>query len=291
MTAIEIAQQYFDRWNSRDPAAVLATFVEGGTYSDPASDGPLSGEIFAAYVGGLISAFPDLSFDVISMTSSDDGMVAAQWLMKGTNSGPFRGGPPTGQSVALPGADFFTFEGDKIRSVQGYIDQKAFSEQLGLQVIIQPRSIGNFEFGTSVRNHTGQLVKPGAYSITVIQTRSDEESGRIMGYGQAILQEMAEMPGYISAVLGSVGDRMFTMTAWTDPESPRQLMRRRTHRTAMDDFFGPDLSGGGVFSVWVPVRITTMWVRCTTCGQMSDNDWPDGKCENGHELPEHIAYW
>ncbi len=64
-------------------------------------------------------------------------MVAAQWVMRGTNTGPFGGGPSTGQSVALPGADFISVEGDKIRSVQGYFDQKTFVEQLGLQVIVR----------------------------------------------------------------------------------------------------------------------------------------------------------
>ena len=77
--------------------------------------------------------------------------------MKGTNSGSMLGNPPSGQSVAVPDADFITVEGERIRSVQGYFDQKAFSEQLGLQVITQPRAIGNFEFGTRVRNHTGRL--------------------------------------------------------------------------------------------------------------------------------------
>ena len=42
MTAIEIVQRYFDSWNSHDPSAVLATFTEGGTYDDSASNGPLS---------------------------------------------------------------------------------------------------------------------------------------------------------------------------------------------------------------------------------------------------------
>ena len=32
-------QAYFDAWNRRGPAAIVATFVEGGTYSDPAAGG------------------------------------------------------------------------------------------------------------------------------------------------------------------------------------------------------------------------------------------------------------
>ena len=48
MAAIDKVQQYFDGWNSRDVAAVQATFVEGETYSDPVSGGPISGETLAA---------------------------------------------------------------------------------------------------------------------------------------------------------------------------------------------------------------------------------------------------
>jgi hypothetical protein len=35
MNPLDVAQTYFDVWNQRDPAAIVATFAEGGTYSDP----------------------------------------------------------------------------------------------------------------------------------------------------------------------------------------------------------------------------------------------------------------
>ena len=91
---------------------------------------------------------------------------------------PLRGNPPTGGTVALPGADFIAVEGDKIRSVQGYFDRRAFVEQLGLQVIVQPRSVGPFSFGSSVRAQSGKRTKPGAFSLTWIQVRSEEEARR-----------------------------------------------------------------------------------------------------------------
>jgi hypothetical protein len=37
MSALEVAQEYFNAWNRRDPAGIVATFMEGGTYNDPAS--------------------------------------------------------------------------------------------------------------------------------------------------------------------------------------------------------------------------------------------------------------
>src|SRR5215831_676710 len=129
MTPLDVASTYFDAWNRRDPAAIVATFTEGGTYHDPTVPQSLSGPTLVAYTSGLFAAFPDLSFEVVSAAQTGDHTVAAQWMMRGTNSGPLAASPPTGKAVALPGADFITVDQDKIRSVQGYFDQKTFLEQ------------------------------------------------------------------------------------------------------------------------------------------------------------------
>jgi len=123
MDATDVAQRYFDAWNRRDPGAIFATFAEGGTYTDPNAPEGLSDRAIAEYAAGLFAAFPDLTFDVLDHNATGDGTVATRWLMRGTNTGPFRGNPPTGATVALPGADFIAVEGDKVRSVEGYFDR------------------------------------------------------------------------------------------------------------------------------------------------------------------------
>jgi steroid delta-isomerase-like uncharacterized protein len=167
MNALEIAQCYFDAWNRRDAEAIVGAFAEGGTYSDPTGGQGLHGESLASYAKGLWEAFPDLSFEIISSADVGADMVAAQWLMRGTNTGSLNGLPPTGRTVALPGADFIQVERDRIRSVQGYFDSRAVPEQLGLQVMVQPNVIGPFAFGTSALVQTGNKTKPGAFSITM----------------------------------------------------------------------------------------------------------------------------
>jgi predicted ester cyclase len=47
-------------------------------------------------VNGLWAAFPDLSFEVASAGEAGPGLVAAQWIMRGTNLGSMMGLPPTG---------------------------------------------------------------------------------------------------------------------------------------------------------------------------------------------------
>ena len=291
MGALEIATKYIDAWNSRDPVAVVATFAEGGTYEDPTSGGPLTGQDIAGYVGNLLSAFPDLSFDVVSVAATGDGTVAAEWLMKGTNSGPFGGGPPTGKNVALPGADFITVVGDKVVSVKGYFDQRTLVDQLGLQVIVQPYVIGPFTFGTSIRYTTGKKTKPGAFSLTWIEVKSEEEAKEVSERSQQIAQEMMGMPGFISSTLMSSGLRLITATAWEDSESPKQMLSGGGHKEAMDRFFGPDFAVAATTTVWVPERFNGMWVRCTSCDNMANYEQRDGKCSCGQQLTEHPPYW
>ena len=58
----------------------------------------------------LWDAFPDLTFEIISKAHTGPESVAAQWLMRGTNTGSLQGLPPTGRSVEVPGADFIEVE-------------------------------------------------------------------------------------------------------------------------------------------------------------------------------------
>jgi predicted ester cyclase len=43
------------------------------------------------------------------------------------------GTPPTGRTVAYPGASFVQVEGDKIRSEKVYVDRQTVAELLGLK--------------------------------------------------------------------------------------------------------------------------------------------------------------
>src|SRR4051794_40234360 len=147
MAAVDVAHRYFDAWNRRDGAAVAAMFAAGGTYEDPATGQPLEAPGIAEYAQGMFAAFPDLRFEVASAAASGPSTVAAEWVMRGTNSGPLAGNPPTGQTVALAGADFLHVEDERVRSVRGYFDQRAFLEQLGLQVMVLPPNRGPLTFG------------------------------------------------------------------------------------------------------------------------------------------------
>ena len=80
----QVVQSYIDAWNSHDGDAVIATFADGGSYSDPMTGQGLTGQAIANYAKSLWAAFPDLSFEVVNATEAGDGMIAMQWLMGGT---------------------------------------------------------------------------------------------------------------------------------------------------------------------------------------------------------------
>lgn len=285
-----VAQKYFDAWNRRDAAGIVSMFAEGGTYTDPLAPA-LTGEAIGTYARGLWEAFPDLAFEVLGATLSGDGLVGAQWLMKGTNTGLFRGLPPSGRSVAMHGADFIRIEGDKIHSVRGYFDAGDVSRQLGLQVLVQPSAIGPFRWGTSVAVQSGKRSKPGAFSITSLQARSEKEAEQIKQLSRQTVGETMKMPGFLGYTAMVIGNRFLTVTAWDNPESPRQLMHEDTHVEAMKGFFGSDLAAGGFTSVWTIGRFNATWIRCVHCRRMSDYEKSSGQCRCGQVLPEPPPYW
>jgi steroid delta-isomerase-like uncharacterized protein len=292
MEIIEVARRYLDAWNHHDSAAITATFATGGTYSDPIVPQGLTGPAVAHYASGLFGAFPDLSFDVVSAAPAGEKTVAVQRLMRGTNTGPLQGNSPTARKVVLPGADFIVVEGNKVRSVQGYFDQKTFVEQLGLQAIVVPTTVGPISFGYSAHMSPRKPTKPGAVSLTWIDARSDEEEREVRDRSLQILgSQMAPMPGFLGWVGSVVDRRMLSDTAWNDPSFSAQLLVGGPHWEAGNRALGGDLGAAVFTSVWVPHHLNAIWVRCTSCRRMVDFEQRDGQCQCGHRLPEQPPYW
>jgi hypothetical protein len=211
--------------------------------------------------------------------------------MKGTNTGGFMGLPPSGISVRLAGADFIQIEGDGIRSVQGYFDSAAVPRALGLDVIVQPKAIGPVAFGVSKRVSSGSKAVPGAFSITWIDVRSQDEQQKVSESGQKIVQDMMRMPGFISWVGVDVGGRMMTITAWETPEATGQMIKTPEHMSAVGRFFGPELGSSRATGVWIPSRLNPRRLRCDACSKIVDAEKVQGQSKCGAALPDMPAYW
>ena len=291
---LEIASRYFQAWNARDPDAIVSLFSEGGTYRGPAGGVGLIGQQIADRAVGLWAAFPDLSFETVRADLIDQTTAVVRWLMRGTNTGSLDGLPPTGGTTCLPGVDFIRVLGSKIRSVQAYFDQQTLREQLGLQVVMQPHADGPFRFGYSIGVQSGKTTRPGAFSLTHLNTRTAEDVYAVGSYSLPTAAEMLDLPGFLSWIGVVIGNDMFTVTAWADPASPKQLLGDGTHKEAVRRFFDNHLAASaltGVTGVWVPHRLNTVWVRCPACGDLADADAPSGTCACGEALPEPVPYW
>jgi len=288
MTCLNIAGQYLDAWNAHDTDAIVRTFAKDGTYHDPTT-GVISGTAIGANAQRLWEAFPDLSFEIVSIAECGENRVVAEWLMKGTNSGAFLGLPPSGRAISLPGIDVFEIGANGINAVRGYFDTRALPEQLGLQVLIQPFKAGPFSFGYSTSLQSGSKAKPGAFAVTSIWN-ADAEAEEIRNFSRATAVEMQQMEGFIGVSIFRIGNRGVTISAWEKPEQTKQLMRGGTHAQAMRRFWD-ELSHSAFTSVWVPHHINPMWVRCQACRKMSDYEKNSGICDCGQQLPEAPAYF
>lgn len=291
MTRETIVQRYFDSWNNHDSAAIVATFVKAGTYSDPTTNGELSGDAIGQNAAQLWSGFPDVKFEIRSHMVSADGRFAAEWVMSGTNTGSFAGLPPTGRQVVLKGADFIDVSEEGIRSVQGYFDAGEVPKQLGLQIVVQPNSLGPFTFGSSVRVAGASPEAPGAFSVTSLIPRHEKDVERVQEYSQKIAVELQSMKGFLGWVGVTVGDRMLTLTAWRHPDDSRQLMQGGIHAEAIKAFFGPDVAAGGWTGLFAAHRINGVSKRCSKCGSMNRHAEETSTCSCGADLGPVPAYW
>lgn len=289
MQPTEVAQRYIDAWNTRSPAAITATFVEGGTYTDPVA-GSLTGSAIGAFAAGLFAAFPDLSFEITSNAETGPGVVL-EWTMRGTNSGSLRGLPPTGAQIAQPGIDVIRVQGDKIVSVRGYFDRQTMLEQLGLQIVVQPHQIGPITFGVSSRVRSGSTATPGAFSLTMVDGRSDEEVQEIRTYSRRIMLGMPSMPGFLSFLGAVVGRRLYTVSAWTRPDDAHRVMRDEAHKEGTAEFFRGKLGAAFHSSIWTPHHLSARWIRCPSCGRVSGSGDGESQCACGATLPEVPVFW
>jgi len=291
VTRETIVQKYFDGWNIHDSAAIISTFTKSGTYSDPTTNGALSGDAIGQNAAQLWAAFPDVKFEIQSHMASPDGRFSAQWLMTGTNTGSFAGLPPTGRKVVLMGADFIDVSEEGIRSVQGYFDAGEIPKQLGLQIIVQPNSLGPFTFGSSVRVAGASSDAPGAFSVTSLITRHKNDVESVQNYSRQIAVELQSMKGFLGWVGVTVGDRMLTLTAWRHPDDSKQLMQKGTHAEAVKGFFGPNVAAGGWTGVFAAHRINGVLQRCSKCGLMNRHSEESSTCPCGADLDPVPVYW
>jgi steroid delta-isomerase-like uncharacterized protein len=258
MALTDALDRYFDAWNARDGDAVVASLTDDGTYEDPTTGGPLNGDALAANVVGVVTAFPDLHFELVSVTPTGDASAAAQWRLQGTNTGASPVGPATGGSIDLPGADFLDYDpaADKLSKVVGYFDTATMFSQLGLQAHITPADMDFLRFGSGIRVDTGRTTTPGALTLTWIEVEP-EDVPALQAATEPIVAEQLGNEGYLGTCFLTVGKRNYTLSAWESVEYAESALGRGAHARAMQIMRGGGVGkdARGLTSIWAPHRL------------------------------------
>jgi len=281
-------KHFYDAWNRHDADAVAASFAEGGVYADPLTRFDLSGDTLTGHVQSVLDVIPDLHTAVARTVANKDA-AAVVWTTTGTWDGKL--GPLTASKtpVRFEGADVFDLEDARVLRVRRSFDQLALADALRLQTIVEPYSDGDLTFGHSMREWVSKA-KPGALGVTWLLARDETEKQAIRVRAREIIEHFREMPGFIGILTGFAGLHGFTLTAWESEDALRLATRSGAHSDAMHAFREDGLAGGVFTSVWQPVRLNRMWLRCPR-GHPNDATRPEGKCAVcGEPLPAPEAY-
>ena len=134
------ARETIDRMTAamvkRDLAGLAAVYAEDAVAVTP-DEGELKGrDEIVRYLGGLLSAIPDFTWDSLAEHESGDTSIDEGWFV-GTNTGPLplpdgTVMPATGKAVRVRGCDIATVAGGQIVRHHFYYDQMELLTQLGL---------------------------------------------------------------------------------------------------------------------------------------------------------------
>lgn len=131
-TPAEVAKSYFEAVAARDPASMVEHW-------EPGQKGVIHGLVelelpdgHRSWFEGFFGAFPDLQFEVLSITSEGE-LAAVRWRAQGTFDGSsmFEGMEPNGKRIDLQGVDLLTVREGLIRDLHAYSNAVEMMRQLG----------------------------------------------------------------------------------------------------------------------------------------------------------------
>ncbi len=288
-TEHDVVSAFYRGWNARDVDAILRTVAVDGTFADPFSRVPLSGDALRAHLASVVGALPEIRFRT-EHTLRDGDRTAIVWSLDGVCTGALdREITADGVPFSLEGIDLFQVSDRGIVSVRRSFERRDLAERLGMQSIVEPIEVGTMSFGYSVRDWVSRA-KPALLGMTWIQARDEEEKAKIRGYARRIIKGFHEVPGFIGVITGFTGLHGFTLTAWENENALRGGVHGPDHVEAMRGFH-QGTSSGVFTSVWQPLRLNAMWQRCSQCSTPNDANSAEGRCRRcGAPLPEPPPY-
>jgi len=135
---LDVIEEHFRSEVTKEFDLTLATFGGHPHYEIMATGQVFDGDDeVMGYYTTTRTAFPDQRHDNVRLHVADDAVIA-EFELLGTNTGPFYGLPPTGQSFRVPIIAVFFFEGDGITNERIYFDAASLLTQIGRAELLVP---------------------------------------------------------------------------------------------------------------------------------------------------------
>jgi steroid delta-isomerase-like uncharacterized protein len=127
----EIVREHMESENVHEFDATLATFQHPRYELVPNAEVHDGKRAVSRYYQETRSAFPDQRNELIALHHADDAVIA-EFVLRGTHEGTFRGLPATGRSFECRMAALFMFERDRLVCERVYFDSATIQRQLGI---------------------------------------------------------------------------------------------------------------------------------------------------------------
>lgn len=300
------AQRFLDAWNKHDIDAIMALMAQGSSYRDPLSQGALSGEAFRAHAQALITAFPNLSFELTGPISIGDRNLVAGYRLSGRHDGPLPGGlgidavEPTGRELALEATMSLRFDAQGQVCVDNHFALDTLAEQLGFLALLMPREQGDYQFGAYYRLNRGNRAPPEAIGITWLLVRGGQEPfDAAADVTNKVLESFADKPGFVTGIIGARppdehgNSSGFTLSAWESIEALEEnLLPNEDHKQVVHRFMKEGFAYGTHSRVYQLVRAKPVMIACTTCGKKNNAYKRKPECSAcGDPLEAPPPYW
>ncbi len=299
------AQAYLGAWNAHDARAVV-DLMNGGGYRDPLSKGELRGDAVLGHAQMLMAAFPDISFELGDAITVGYNRVAAQYRLRGTNTGDLPGDfglervVATGKAIDLPATIVLSFQRDGSVEVSNSFDLQTLAEQLGFCSLLMPLKMEHYQFGAFYRLNKGNAAPPEAIGITWLQVRGgDEPFQEAARVTNRVVNSFADKPGFITGIIGAqMPDANghsggFTLSAWENIEAlEANLLPNPDHQAVVHRFMKEGFSYGTHSRVYQLVRAKPVMIACGACGKKNNAYKKVRVCSQcDAPLAEAPAYW
>ena len=128
-----MARSYFEALDAHELDTAVAMWADGGRENVRGQMDVRAPEGVRTFIAELISALPDMRFEIVSTTTEEE-RCGVQWRLTGTFAGAsgLSGVKPTGHPIMLEGLDLLIIRDGLIQANEAFTDTMSFPRQIGM---------------------------------------------------------------------------------------------------------------------------------------------------------------